>query len=89
MFGPIYAAFRAHPDVLLGWKEIAAALGHSERTVRRWRDDYGLPVRKYPRYVALSRQDIDYWILQMDGLQRRLAADGIPGRRGSGRPRRK
>src|SRR5690349_23390726 len=30
------------------WKEIAAFFGCDERTVRRWEEAYGLPVRRVP-----------------------------------------
>ena len=33
-------------DVLTGWKEVAAFLGRSVRTVQRWEKEMGLPVRR-------------------------------------------
>lgn len=33
---------------LSGWKEIAAYLGRDQRTVRRWEQDRGLPIRRIP-----------------------------------------
>ena len=38
--------FRAPRDVLAGWKEVAAFLGRSVRTVQRWENEAGLPVRR-------------------------------------------
>jgi hypothetical protein len=37
----------AGPIQLNGWKEIAAYLGRSVRTVQRWEKDFGLPVRRF------------------------------------------
>ncbi len=33
--------------ILESWKQIAAYLDHSERTVRRWETSEGLPVRRH------------------------------------------
>ena len=38
--------FRGPRDVLAGWKEVAAFLGRSVRTVQRWENEVGLPVRR-------------------------------------------
>ncbi len=39
---------RDTPGTLNGWKEIAAHLGRSPRSVQRWERDLGLPVRRIP-----------------------------------------
>jgi hypothetical protein len=44
-----YLMMQAHkrePQVLGSWKEIAAYLGKGVRTVQRWENDLGLPVRR-------------------------------------------
>ena len=80
---------KANPDNLVGWAEIAAGLGHSERTVRRWRDHYALPVVKLGASPLLRMHRLDKWILEIDKLQRRLIREGtFPRRRGLGRRRR-
>jgi len=52
---------------LNGWKEIAAYLGRSVRTVQRWEKDFGLPVRRFglskPESVFGIRLEIDAWLL--------------------------
>ncbi len=52
--------------VLNSWKEIAAYLGHSVRTLQRWEREAGLPVhrpyrRKRSSVVAL-KSEIDAWL---------------------------
>jgi hypothetical protein len=39
-------SLRAPRDVLTGWKEVAALVGRSVRTVQRWEREMGLPVRR-------------------------------------------
>jgi hypothetical protein len=53
---------------LTSWKEIAAYLGKGVRTVQRWEQELGLPVR---RPIPLNRgmvvatpQDLDLWLRQ-------------------------
>src|SRR5215467_4272596 len=47
------------------WKEIAAYLGRSERTVRRWEDQEGLPVHRLAHEkrgsVYAYRSELDAW----------------------------
>jgi hypothetical protein len=54
------------PAVLTSWKEIAAYMGKGVRTVQRWEQDFGLPVRRAQgsnRKAVLARpHDIDAWI---------------------------
>ncbi len=57
-----------HADVLNSWKEIAAYLGRGVRTVQRWEQDLGLPVRR-PRgkersAVIALKPDLDRWLHQ-------------------------
>lgn len=48
---------------LTSWKEIAAYLGRSVRTVQNWKRDYGLPVRPgvTPRSVSAWTHELDNW----------------------------
>src|SRR5262245_8666198 len=59
---PSYSA----PDRLDSWKEIAAYLRRSERTVRRWELTEGLPVRRHPHQrqatVYAFRSELDAWL---------------------------
>jgi len=60
---------------LNGWKEIAAYLGRSVRTVQRWEKDFGLPVRRFgaskPESVFALPHEIDAWLLTLQGLNAR------------------
>lgn len=51
---------------LTSWKEIAAYLGHSIRTVQRWERDLGLPIhrpsQKENSSVMAFSEDLDRWL---------------------------
>src|SRR5579871_6216939 len=55
----------AQGDRLDSWKEIAAYLGRSERTVRRWEDSEGLPVHRLQHEkrgsIFAYRAELDQW----------------------------
>ncbi len=58
----------AQTAVVLGsWKEIAAYLGKGVRTVQRWEQQFGLPVRRpngrSEGIVYATREELDRWIL--------------------------
>lgn len=79
------------PVQLNGWKEIAAYLGRSVRTVQRWEKDFGLPVRRFgssksESVFALPRE-IDAWLETSQGMSARSGA-GAPETSGApaGRP---
>ena len=74
------AAHRA--TVLTSWKEIAQYMGKGVRTVQRWEQDFGLPVRRpygsNKKAILARPQDLDMWIamrcksrasMEMLGLQ--------------------
>jgi hypothetical protein len=53
-------------EVLNSWKEIAAYMGRGVRTVQRWEQELGLPVRR-PRgkdrsAVIALKSDLDAWL---------------------------
>ena len=60
---------------LNGWKEIAAYLGRSVRTVQRWEKDFGLPVRRFglskPESVFAMPREIDAWLLTSQAVSAR------------------
>jgi TolB-like protein/Flp pilus assembly protein TadD len=82
---------RDHPadppaeDRLNSWKEIAAYLKHSERTVRRWQDE-GLPVYRHAHKkragVYAYKPELDAWWndghARLEELERAQAARGRP-----------
>jgi hypothetical protein len=58
--------FGSQNRVLTSWKEIAAYLGKGVRTVQRWEEDFGLPVRR-PTHsdksaIIARTRDLDAWI---------------------------
>jgi hypothetical protein len=68
----------AGPIQLSGWKEIAAYLGRSVRTVQRWEKDFGLPVRRLglskPESVFAFPREIDVWLETSQGVSARTGA---------------
>ena len=52
--------------VLTSWKEIATYMGKGVRTVQRWEQDFGLPVRRpcgSSKKAVLARpSDLDSWV---------------------------
>jgi len=57
-------AYRA--NVLTSWKEIARYMGKGVRTVQRWEQDFGLPVRRpygsNKKAILARPQDLDAWV---------------------------
>jgi hypothetical protein len=66
-----------------GWKDIAAALGKSVSTVRRWEREYELPVRRIENSesVYAFREELDAWVREV-GKTRRLDSDVAASRSG-------
>jgi TolB-like protein/Tfp pilus assembly protein PilF len=68
------------------WKEIAAYLGRTERTVRRWEDSLGLPIHRLALEkrgsVYASRAELDQWwesrktLVELEAKE--PAAKGVP-----------
>jgi hypothetical protein len=54
------------PELLTSWKEIASYLGKGVRTVQRWEQQFGLPVRrpneKVRGIVHATRHELDRWL---------------------------
>jgi hypothetical protein len=72
---------------LTSWKDIARYMGKGVRTVQRWEQEFGLPVRRptgtdHKSAVLAYRQDIDAWLKSSWSLRRRSnAASGTFARR--------
>jgi len=49
-------------ETLVGWKAIAAALGVSTSTARRWTRELGLPAYKLGGQVRVSRAELERWV---------------------------
>ncbi|MBI1353059.1 MAG: hypothetical protein GC160_01850 [Acidobacteria bacterium] len=64
-------------QVLSSWKEIAAYLGATDRTVQRWERQDGLPVHRLPfrkrAAVFAYRSEIDEWLRRGRSEQGRIA----------------
>jgi hypothetical protein len=56
----------SNPAVLTSWKEIARYMGKGVRTVQRWEQDFGLPVRRpqgsNKKAVLARPRDLDAWV---------------------------
>jgi hypothetical protein len=54
------------PELLTSWKEIASYLGKGVRTVQRWEQQFGLPVRrpneKSKGIVRATSRELDDWL---------------------------
>jgi hypothetical protein len=60
---------RSSPKTLTSWKEIAAHLGKGVRTVQRWEQLLGLPVRRpHPnsRVIFAVPAELDAWVQRHD-----------------------
>ena len=73
--------------VLTSWKDIARYMGKGVRTVQRWEQDFGLPVRRpagitHKSAVLAYRHDIDAWLESSWSLRRKMkTVSGASGRR--------
>jgi hypothetical protein len=59
--------FQGDPDVLTCWKDIARYLGKGVRTVQRWEQEFGLPVRRpngvdHKSAVIAHIRELDSWL---------------------------
>ena len=68
------------PELLTSWKEIASYLGKGVRTVQRWEQQYGLPVKrpneKSKGIVHATRHELDQWLaVQWSQKPREFAQD--------------
>jgi hypothetical protein len=63
---PGYSNGGDHTAVLTSWKDIARYMGKGVRTVQRWEQDFGLPVRRphgSNKKAILARPcDLDTWV---------------------------
>jgi hypothetical protein len=73
---------KAHPATLESWKQIAAYLNRSERTVRRWEANEGLPVHRHGHHkqdTVFARVDeIDRWVRQCSRKAGSASATALP-----------
>ncbi len=71
--------YNGHAAVLTSWKDIARYMGKGVRTVQRWEQDFGLPVRRpkgSSKKAVLARpRDLDVWVAMRCGSRAEL---GLP-----------
>jgi len=72
--------------VLTSWKDIARYMGKGVRTVQRWEQDFGLPVRRplgsNKKAVLARPRDLDAWVALRCGSRALTLAPPIDGKRG-------
>lgn len=53
--------------ILWGWREIAAYMGHCEKTVKNWGKERGLPVFQFPgkRAICAWPQQLELWTISV------------------------
>ena len=60
-------------NALTSWKEIAGYLGKGVRTVQRWEQEFGLPVRRLRnnshRAILALPEEIDAWVRSRAGSE--------------------
>lgn len=70
------------PAVLTSWKEIARYMGKGVRTVQRWEQEFGLPIRRplgSDKKAVLARpSDLDSWVALRCGMSSRYAKAADP-----------
>ncbi|MFP5227602.1 MAG: hypothetical protein ACLGXA_08210 [Acidobacteriota bacterium] len=68
------------PSVLTSWKDIATYMGKGVRTVQRWEQEAGLPVRRARSHdkkaVLAIPQEIDAWVAKRTGIGPSKEHDG-------------
>jgi len=76
------ASIAPQSALLTSWKEIACYLGKGVRTVQRWEQQYGLPVRrpngKVKGIVHATREDLDRWLQSQWSHRNRELAPAHP-----------
>ena len=59
-------SLKTESQVLTGWQQIAAFLGHPTAVVQRWASE-GMPVHRVGRYVATTAEDLNAWLGKQSG----------------------
>ena len=59
-------SLKTESQVLTGWQQIAAFLGHPAAVVQRWASE-GMPVHREGRYVATTADDLNAWLGKQSG----------------------
>jgi hypothetical protein len=74
------AASVANAAVLTSWKDIARYMGKGVRTVQRWEQDFGLPVRRphgsNKKAILARPSDLDVWVAMRCSMSERHQEKG-------------
>jgi hypothetical protein len=74
------AASVGNAAVLTSWKEIARYMGKGVRTVQRWEQDFGLPVRRphgsNKKAILARPSDLDAWVAMRCSMNERHKEKG-------------
>lgn len=65
---------QAQPEVLKGWKQIAAFLGEPISVVQRWAAT-GMPVRREGQFVSTTPKELNDWLGQQSGKPVHIVTD--------------
>jgi hypothetical protein len=60
------AAAKDSPQLLTGWQQIAAFLGHPAAVVQRWASQ-GMPLRRQGRFVETTPAELNAWLGKESG----------------------
>lgn len=64
----------ARPELLKGWKQIAAFLGEPVSVVQRWAST-GMPVRREGQFVSTTPKELNDWLAQQTGKPVHVVTD--------------
>ena len=59
-------SLKSESQILTGWQQIAAFLGHPAAVVQRWASE-GMPVHREGRHVATTADDLNAWLGKQSG----------------------
>ena len=68
------AALKVEAEVLTGWQQIAAFLGHPAAVVQRWASE-GMPVRRQGRIVTTTPEELNAWLGRESGKPVHIATE--------------
>src|SRR5579864_72268 len=67
-------ASATQPEMLKGWQQIAAYLGHPAAVVQRWASE-GMPLRRQGRFVTTTPEELNAWFGKESGKPVHIATE--------------
>ena len=64
----------AHPEILKGWREIAAFLGEPVSVIQRWASE-GMPVKREGRLITVTPAELNAWLGKESGKPVHVATE--------------